>query len=199
MRCRPRVMCLRTHRGGLAWNSRLYESQIIELSRASGPGEGQQNNRKLNEPCARRQSRFNWTRLEKIYVCSAELQTTNELSAWLTGIAFEDRGKRDILNCGDGGIAACSSLGQGNSKKSLFCTHLREIITGRDACPSTGDNGNGKRLAVTRPAERTLLITATFLYCASLRDCQHDVGRIQIKKWQAHFGRNLLCLVRGGE
>ena len=57
MRCRLRVLCLRTHRGGLAWNSRLYESQIIELSRASGPGEGQQN-RKLNEPCARRQIRF---------------------------------------------------------------------------------------------------------------------------------------------
>ena len=43
------------------------------------------------------------------------------------------------------------------------------------------------------------MITATFLHCASLRDCQHDVGRIQIKKWQAQFGRNLLCLVRGGE
>ena len=60
MRCRLLVLCLCTHRGGLAWNSRLYESQIIELSRASGPGEGQQNNRKLNEPCARRQIRINW-------------------------------------------------------------------------------------------------------------------------------------------
>ena len=50
MRCRPRVSCLRTHRGGLACSSRLYESQISKLSGASGPGEGQQNNRKLNEP-----------------------------------------------------------------------------------------------------------------------------------------------------
>ena len=59
MRCRPLVPCLLKHCGGLAWNSRLYESQIIELSRACGPGEGQQNNRNLNEPCARRQIRFN--------------------------------------------------------------------------------------------------------------------------------------------
>ena len=155
MRCRLLVLCLCKHCGGLAWNSRLYESQIIELSRASGPGEGQQNNRKLNEPCARRQIRFFWTRLGNVSVCSAELQLYMELSAWLTGIGFEDRGKRDILNCGDGDIAACSSLDQGSlESKSLFCTDLREIITGRDVCPGTGDNGNGRRLAVTK-ARRT--------------------------------------------
>ena len=65
MRCRPRVSCRRTRdqalygslptqalgqRGGLACNSRIGESQINKLSRISGPGEGQPNNRKLNEP-----------------------------------------------------------------------------------------------------------------------------------------------------
>ena len=89
-----------------------------------------------------------------ISVCSAELKTTNESSACLTGIVFEDRGKRDILNCGDGGIAACSSLGKEISKKSLFCTDLRESIKECGVCPSIGDNGNGRRLAVTK-ARRT--------------------------------------------
>ena len=51
-----------------------------------------------------------------------------ELSAWLTGIVFGDRGKRAFLNCGDGGIAACPSLEQGIPKKSLFCTTLRDAI-----------------------------------------------------------------------
>ena len=172
MRCPPRVLCRRTQdqaphgslpmqalgqRGGLACNSRLYESQIIELSRASGLAENQPNNRELNEPSRRavralRQSQFNWTQIgEIISVCSAELQLYMELSAWLTGIGFEDRGKRDILNCGDGDIAACSSLDQGSlESKSLFCTNLRETITGRDVCPGIGDNGNGRRLAVTK-------------------------------------------------
>ena len=50
VRCRPQVPCLRTQRGGLACNSRKGESQISKLSRISGPGEGQPNNRKLNEP-----------------------------------------------------------------------------------------------------------------------------------------------------
>ena len=202
MRCRPWIVRLRLHRGGLACNSSLGESQINKLNRASGPSSGQPDNRMLNEPCARRQIRFFWTRLEKASVCSAEPQLYMELSAWLTGIGFEDRGKRDILNCGDGDIAACSSLDQGSPEsKSLFCTNLRETITGRDVCPMvqeiTAMEGGWQ---LRRPAERTLLITAAFLHCASLRDCQHDVAtRIQIKKWHARFGRNLLCLFRGGE
>ena len=150
MRCRPWIVRLRLHRGGLACNSSLGESQINKLNRASGPSSGQPDNRKLNEPCARRRIRFFWTRLRDP-VCSAELQPYMELSAWLTGIGFEDRGKRDILNCGDGDIAACSSLDQGSlESKSLFCTNLRETITGRDVCPGIGDNGNGRRLAVAK-------------------------------------------------
>ena len=145
----------RAHVAESVCSSKRGESQINKLNRASGPSSGQPDNRKLNEPCARRRIRFFWTRLEKVSVCSAELQLYMELSAWLTGIGFEDRGKRDILNCGDGDIAACSSLDQGSlESKSLFCTNLRETITGRDVCPGIGDNGNGRRLAVTK-ARRT--------------------------------------------
>ena len=151
MRCRLWVLCLLARPSGLACNSSLGESQINKLNRTSGPSSGQPNNSMLNEPCARRQIRFFWTRLwEKVSVCSAELEI-QELSAWTTGIGFEDRGKRGILNCGDGDIAACSSLDQGSPEsKSLFCTNLRENITGRDVCPSIEDNGNGRRLAVTK-------------------------------------------------
>jgi len=151
MRCRLWVLCLLARSSGLACNSSLGESQISKLNRASGPSSGQPDNRMLNEPCARRQIRFFWTRWEeKVSVYSAELQI-QELSAWTTGIGFEDRGKRDILNCGDGDIAACSSLDQGSPEsKSLFYTNLRETITGRDVCPSIGDNGNGRMLAVTK-------------------------------------------------
>ena len=140
----------RAHVAESVCSSERGESQINKLNRASGPSSGQPDNRKLNEPCARRRIRFFWTRLDDP-VCSAELQLYMELSAWLTGIGFEDRGKRDILNCGDGDIAACSSLDQGSlESKSLFCTNLRETITGRDVCPGIGDNGNGRRLAVTK-------------------------------------------------
>ena len=150
MRCRLWVLCLLARFSGLACNSSLGESQVNKLNRSSGPSSGQPNNSTLNEPCARRQIRFSWTQLEKASVCSAELQI-QELSAWLTGIGFEDRGKRDILNCGDGDIAACPSLDQGSPEsKSLFYTYLREIIPGCDVCPSIGDNGNGRMLAVTK-------------------------------------------------
>ena len=59
MTCRPRIVRLRVHRGGLACNSRLRESQINKLSRRSGPDEGQPDNRKFNEPSAMRQTQFN--------------------------------------------------------------------------------------------------------------------------------------------
>ena len=68
MRCRPRIVRLRLHRGGLACNSRLCESQISKLSRASGPDEGQPDNRKLNEPSAMRQIQFNWTRMVELFL-----------------------------------------------------------------------------------------------------------------------------------
>ena len=53
MRCRLWVLCLLAHRSGLACNSRLYESQLSKLSRASGLDGGQPNNRELNEPSRR--------------------------------------------------------------------------------------------------------------------------------------------------
>ena len=74
MRCRLWcVLCVLAHRSGLACSLRLYESQISKLSRASGLDEGQPNNRELNEPSRRavralRQSQFNWTRLEKLFL-----------------------------------------------------------------------------------------------------------------------------------
>ena len=129
MRFRLWVLCLLAHRSGLACNSRLRESQISKLSRASGPDEGQPDNRKLNEPSAMRQIQFNWTQIGgNIPVCPAELKPYMELFAWLTGIVFGDRGKRPLLNCRDGGIAACPSLEQGIPKKPLFCTYLQEAI-----------------------------------------------------------------------
>jgi len=202
MRCRLWVLCLLARFSGLACNSTLGESQVNKLNRSSGPSSGQPNNSMTNEPCARRQIQFFWTRLW-VSVCSAKLQI-QELSAWTTGIGFEDRGKRGILNCGDGDIAACSSLDQGSPEsKSLFCTNLRETITGRDVCPMvqeiTAMEGGWQ---LRRPAERTPLITAAFLHCASLRDCQQDVGRTHVDKGMAYSFRSrssLLAQRRGAE
>jgi len=149
MRCPPRVLCRRTQdqaphgslpmqapgqRGDLACNSRLYESQISKLSRASGLAEGQPNNRELNEPSRRavralRQSQFNWTQIgEIISVCSAELQLYMELSAWSTGIVSGGCGKRGNPSCRGGGAVACPSLEQGIPKKPLFCVTLQDVI-----------------------------------------------------------------------
>ena len=53
-----------------------------------------------------------------------------------------------------------------------------------------------------RPAERTLLITAAFLHCASLRDCQQDVGRTHVDKGMAYSFRSrspLFAQGRGAE
>ena len=145
MRCPPRVLCRRTQdqaphgslpmqapgqRGDLACNSRLYESQISKLSRASGLAEGQPNDRELNELSRRavralRQSQFNWTQIgEIISVCSAELQLYMELSAWSTGIVSGGCGKRGNPSCRGGGAVACPSLEQGIPKKPLFCIIL---------------------------------------------------------------------------
>ena len=126
------------------------ENQIVKLKRGSDPSTGLgEDNRLYYGPSAQRQIRFYWTRIGGISVVRVPLLP--ESSEWPTGIVFGDRGKRDILNCGDGDIAACSSLDQGSlESKSLFCTNLRETITGRDVCPGIGDNGNGRRLAVTK-------------------------------------------------
>ena len=170
MRCPPRVLCRRTQdqaphgslpmqapgqRGDLACNSRIYESQISKLSRASGLDEGQPNNRELNEPSRRavralRQSHFNWTRLEKISVCSAELQTTNESSAWSTGIVSGGCGKRGNPSCRGEGAVACSLFGARDSKEASLLYHPsrchRIVVYGE--CPGAGDNGNRRMLAV---------------------------------------------------
>ena len=194
MRCPPRVLCRRTQdqaphgslpmqapgqRGDLACNSRIYESQISKLSRASGLDEGQPNNRELNEPSRRavralRQSQFNWTQIgEIISVCSAELQLYMELSAWSTGIVSGGCGKRGNPSCRGGGAVACPSLEQGIPKKPLFCAILRDVIISSHMVNAlvqeiTAMEGGWQ---LRRPAERTLLITAAFLHCASLRDC----------------------------
>ena len=157
MRCRLWcVLCVLVHRSGLACSSRLYESQISKLSRASGLDEGQPNNRELNEPSRRavralRQSHLNWTRLEKISVCSAELQTTNESSAWSTGIVSGGCGKRGNPSCRGEGAVACSLFGARDSKEASLLYHPsrchRIVVYGE--CPGAGDNGNRRMLAVT--------------------------------------------------
>ena len=106
---------------------------------------------------------------------------------------FEDRGKRDILNCGDGDIAACSSLDQGSPEsKSLFCAILRDVIISSHTVNArvqeiTAMEGGWQ---LRRPAERTLLITAAFPHCASLRGCQQDVGRTHVDKGMAFSFRS---------
>ena len=118
---------------------------------------------------------------------------------------FEDRGKRDILNCGDGDIAACSSLDQGSPEsKSLFCAILRDVIISSHTVNArvqeiTAMEGGWQ---LRRPAERTLLITAAFPHCASLRGCQQDVGRTHVDKGMAHSFRSrspLFAQGRGAE
>jgi len=189
-------------------NSERGKSQVNKLNRSSGTSSGQPNNRKLHEPShsalALRHTQVNWTQIGIDNFCSSAELRIQELSAWTTGIGFEDRGKRGILNCGDGDIAACSSLDQGSPEsKSLFCTNLRETITGRDVCPMvqeiTAMEGGWQ---LRRPAERTPLITAAFLHCASLRDCQQDVGRTHVDKGMAYSFRSrssLLAQRRGAE
>jgi len=197
------ILCLLARSSGLACNSRLGKSQVNKLSRTSGSSSGQPDDSMTNEPCARRRIQFFWTQIgEKASVCSAELEI-QELSAWTTGIGFEGRGKHGILNCGDGDIAACPSLDQGSPEsKSLFYTYLREIIPGCDACPGIGDNGNGRRLAVTKDRGTNALDHSDVMHCASLRDCQQDVGRTHVDKGMAYSFRSrspLLAQRRGAE
>ena len=142
-------------------------------------------------PSAQRQIRLYWTRIGGISVVRVPLLP--ESSEWPTGIVFEDLGKRDILNCGDGDIAACSSLDQGSPEsKSLFCAILRDVIISSHMVNApvqeiTAMEGGWQ---LRRPAERTLLITAAFLHCASLRDCQQDVGRTHVDKGMAYSFRS---------
>ena len=72
----------------------------------------------------------------------------------------------------NGGAAARSSLDQGSPEsKSLSCAVLRETVLKIDACPGTGDNGNGRWLVVTKARRTMFLIMASSLPCASLEDC----------------------------
>ena len=187
-----------------AWHgARVYdESQISKLSRRSGPNWGQPNNREFNEPSAPRRMQFYWTQIGGIIpVCLAELPPYMELSEWSTGIVFGGRGKRGDPSCRGGGADACSVFGARDFKEAslLYLPSRSHCIVVYSGCPSAGDNGNGRMLAVTWPAERTLLIKATSLHCALFGDCQHGVKRIQIKERQARSSSNLLCLLRGGE
>ena len=167
------------------------ETQIVKLKRGSDPSTGLgADNRMYYEPSAQRRIRFYWTRIGGISVVRVPLLP--ESSEWPTGIVFEDRGKRDILNCGDGDIAACSSLDQGSPEsKSLFCAILRDVIISSHTVNArvqeiTAMEGGWQ---LRRPAERTLLITAAFLHCASLRDCKQDVGRTHVDKGMAYSFR----------
>ena len=176
------------------------EVQIVNLKRSSDPSTGLgADNRMYYEPSAQRRIQFYWTRLEEISVGRVPLLP--ESSEWSTGIVFGGRGKRGDPSCRGGGTDACSLFGARDSKEAslLYLPSRGHCIVVYIGCPSAGDNGNGRGLAVTWPAERTLLIEATSLHCALLRDCQHDVGRIQIKERQARSSSNLLCLGRGGE
>ena len=64
------------HCSGLAWNSRLSGIQISKLNRRSGPGEGQPDNRKFNEPSATRQTQF--------YFCFIENEKKTHGSTFLS-------------------------------------------------------------------------------------------------------------------
>ena len=96
----------------------------------------------------------------------------SQLFEFLVGTVLGSHGNYGIPNCGGGGAAARSSLDQGSPEsKSLSCAVLRETVLRMDACPVTGDNGNGRWLAVTKARRTMLLITASSLQCASLKDC----------------------------
>ena len=121
MRCRLWcVLSVLVHCSGLAWNSRLSGIQISKLNRRSGPGEGQPDNRKFNEPSATRQTQFYWTRLSGIIsVCLAALPTYMELSEWSTGIVFGGRGKRGDPSCRGGGRSCVLPLWSEGFQRSL--------------------------------------------------------------------------------
>ena len=186
---------------GSVWNWLCWrETQIVKLKRGSDPSTGLgEDNRMYYGPSAQRQIRFYWTRIGGISVVWVPLLP--ESSEWSTGIVFGGRGKRGDPSCRGGGADACSLFGARDFKEAslLYLPSRSHCIVVYSGCPSAGDNGNGRMLAVTWPAERALLIEATSLHCALLGDCQHGVGRIQIKERQARSSSNLLCLGRGGE
>ena len=188
-----------------AWHgTRVYdESQIVKLKRRSDPSTGLgADNRMYYEPSAQRRIRFYWTRLEEISVVRVPLLP--ESSEGSTGIVFGGRGKRGDPSCRGGGADACSLFGARDFKEAslLYLPSRSHCIVVYSGCPSAGDNGNGRMLAVTWPAERALLIEATSLHCALLRDCQHDVGRTHVDKGMAYSFRSrspLFAQGRGAE
>ena len=180
------------------------ETQIVKLKRGSDPSTGLgEDNRLYHGPSAQRQIRFYWTRIGGISVVWVPLLP--ESSEWSTGIVFGGRGKRGDPSCRGGGTDACSSLDQGSPEsKSLFCAILRDVIISSHMVNApvqeiTAMEGGWQ---LRRPAERTLLITAAFLHCASLRDCQQDVGRTHVDKGMAYSFRSrspLFAQGRGAE
>ena len=101
-------------------------------------------------------------------------------------------GKRGNPSCRGGGAVACPSLEQGIPKKPLFCAILRDVSISSHMVNAlvqeiTAMEGGWQ---LRRPAERTPLITAAFLHCASLRDCQQDVGRTHVDKGMAYSFRS---------
>jgi len=146
----------RAHVAESVCSSERGESQLKKLNMSSGPSEGQLNNRKLLEPprgaLALRQAKNNWTQIEglrRISVCLASLRI-HKLAAYLTGIVFGDRGKHGISSCRGGGKVACPLFeARDFEEASLLYYPSRCRHMDYDECPSIGDNGNRRKLAVT--------------------------------------------------
>ena len=96
------------------------------------------------------------------------------------------------------------SLERGIPKKSLFCACLQDVIISSHMVnvPVQEITAMEGGWQLRRPAERTLLITAAFPHCASLRGCQQDVGRTHVDKGMAFSFRSrspLFAQRRGAE
>ena len=158
---------------GSEWDwLRCCETQLVKLSRSSDPSLGLGvDNRKYNEPSAPRRIPFYWTRLRGISVCTSLTVILPESTELLTGIMFGGCGKRGDPSCRGGGADARSLFGARDSKEvSLLCLPSRcHHIVAYGECPGIGDNGKGRMLAVTWPAERTLLILFLFLFLFLIR------------------------------
>ena len=133
------------------------ENQIVKLKRRSDPSTGLgADNRMYYEPSAQRRIQFYWTRnWREISVCSGSTIILPESTELQTGIMFGGCGKRGDPSCRGGGADARSLFGARDSKEiSLLCLPSRcHHIVAYGECPGTGDNGNGRMLAVTWPAD----------------------------------------------
>ena len=128
MRCRLWcVLSVLVHCSGLAWNSRLSGIQISKLNRRSGPGEGQPDNRKFNEPSATRQTQFYWTRLEEFLSVWPHYQPTWSYLNGRRGSCLGAAVNAVTPVVEVGAQMRAPSLERGIPKKPLFCTVLRDI------------------------------------------------------------------------